>query len=138
MKKWMKKVGVSQLYVSTDTYNLEYIRLSKLLEVEDFKTFQYEIPRSVLLNIKDGGKAIIDQIICAHARVFVGSFGSTFSFRIQEDRSIMGFPYDMTYNRLCGDNETESACEQPTKWKVIYPVDLKVSDTEHHDHHTEL
>ncbi|CAF3926461.1 unnamed protein product [Rotaria magnacalcarata] len=55
--------------------------------------------------VKNGGKAIVDQWICAHARYFIGSYESTFSFRIQEDREILGFEQDSTFNRLCGDHE---------------------------------
>ncbi|KFO28080.1 GDP-fucose protein O-fucosyltransferase 2 [Fukomys damarensis] len=67
---------------------------------------------------KDGGVAIIDQWICAHARVFIGTSVSTFSFRIHEEREILGFDPKTTYNRFCGDQE--KACEQPTHWKVTY------------------
>jgi hypothetical protein len=42
--------------------------------------------------VKDGGIAIIDQLIASHAKYFIGSYESTFSFRIQEEREIMGFP----------------------------------------------
>ena len=41
---------------------------------------------------QDGGIAIIDQLIASHAKYFIGSYESTFSFRIQEEREIMGFP----------------------------------------------
>ncbi|KAF3843014.1 hypothetical protein F7725_001863 [Dissostichus mawsoni] len=67
---------------------------------------------------KDGGVAIIDQWICAHARYFIGTSVSTFSFRIHEEREILGFDPKATYNRFCGDNEKE--CEQPTHWKIVY------------------
>jgi len=49
--------------------------------------------------LKKGGVAIIDQIICANARYFVGSKESTFSFRIQEEREIMGFDPKTTFDR---------------------------------------
>ncbi|MPC16260.1 GDP-fucose protein O-fucosyltransferase 2 [Portunus trituberculatus] len=64
----------------------------------------------------DGGAAIVDQIICSHARYFVGSYESTFSFRIQEEREILGFTEETTFNRLCGSS---SKCEQPAKWRII-------------------
>ena len=41
-----------------------------------------------LSEFKDGGVAIIDQIVCAHAGYFIGSFESTFSFRIQGKKII--------------------------------------------------
>lgn len=43
---------------------------------------------------------------------------STFSFRIHEEREILGFDPKTTYNRFCGDSEKE--CEQPTHWKIVY------------------
>ena len=40
---------------------------------------------------KDGGVAIIDQVICSYAQYFVGTRESTFTFRIQEEREMLGF-----------------------------------------------
>lgn len=50
-------------------------------------------------------------------RYFMGTHESTFSFRIQEEREIMGFLVETTFNRLCGKNPK---CEQPAKWKISY------------------
>lgn len=51
-------------------------------------------------------------------RYFVGSYESTFSFRIQEEREILGFDPDTTFNRLCPDNDSD--CEKPSIWKIVY------------------
>lgn len=51
-------------------------------------------------------------------RYFIGSYESTFSFRIQEEREILGFDPDTTFNRLCPD--TNSDCEKPSIWKIVY------------------
>lgn len=51
-------------------------------------------------------------------RFFIGTSVSTFSFRIHEEREILGFDPKTTYNRFCGDTEKE--CEQPTHWKIVY------------------
>lgn len=51
-------------------------------------------------------------------RHFVGTYVSTFSFRIQEEREILGFDPETTFNRLCSESEEE--CEQPSKWKIVY------------------
>ncbi|OQR68769.1 GDP-fucose protein O-fucosyltransferase 2-like [Tropilaelaps mercedesae] len=67
--------------------------------------------------LTEGQIAIVDQIICSRADVFVGSFESTFSFRIQEEREILGKAPDTTFNRLCADGET--GCEQPTRWTIV-------------------
>lgn len=66
----------------------------------------------------DGGIAIIDQWICSHAKYFIGTKESTFSFRIYEERELMGFKSKMTYNQLC--NNHKSNCERPSRWKVVY------------------
>jgi len=52
------------------------------------------------------------------SRYFTGTYESTFSFRIQEEREIMGFPSDHTFNRLCGDNEKN--CSEPSKWRIVF------------------
>jgi len=67
----------------------------------------------------DGGVAIIDQWICAHATYFVGSFESTFSFRIREDRQMLGMTREDTFNDFCGIKDDENdphSCEKPTYW----------------------
>ncbi|XP_056670534.1 GDP-fucose protein O-fucosyltransferase 2 isoform X1 [Monodelphis domestica] len=51
-------------------------------------------------------------------RVFIGTSVSTFSFRIHEEREILGLDPKTTYNRFCGDQEQQ--CEQPTHWKIAY------------------
>ena len=51
-------------------------------------------------------------------RFFIGTSVSTFSFRIHEEREILGLDPRTTYNRFCGDQE--EACEQPTHWRVAY------------------
>lgn len=51
-------------------------------------------------------------------RFFIGTSVSTFSFRIHEEREILGLDPRTTYNRFCGDQE--EVCEQPTHWKIAY------------------
>ncbi len=86
---------------------------------ERVRLVKYQAPAEILSKFKDGGISIIDQWICAHARHFIGSHVSTFSFRIQEDREILGFDPSSTFNRLCPD-ENMNDCEQPAKWKIVY------------------
>lgn len=52
------------------------------------------------------------------SRFFIGTSVSTFSFRIHEEREILGLDPKTTYNRFCGDEE--KACEQPTHWRIAY------------------
>nr|XP_044606807.1 GDP-fucose protein O-fucosyltransferase 2 isoform X2 [Equus asinus] len=92
----------------------EYEQLKQLLP----EMVRFEPTWEELELYKDGGVAIIDQWICSHARFFIGTSVSTFSFRIHEEREILGLDPKTTYNRFCGDQE--AACEQPTHWKIAY------------------
>lgn len=84
----------------------------------NFNVFRYTPTKRVIDEYGDGGVAIIDQIICSYARYFTGTHESTFSFRIQEEREILGFPIHTTFNRLCGDEEEN--CLPPSVWKIVY------------------
>ena len=68
---------------------------------------------------KDGGLAILDQIICSHASYFIGTKESTFTFRIQEEREILGVPPGDTFDMLCTDKEwKKGGCEGGIKWLI--------------------
>ncbi|XP_039611253.1 GDP-fucose protein O-fucosyltransferase 2 isoform X1 [Polypterus senegalus] len=110
----MKKHKLDKVFIATDADDDELEKISKLLP----EMRRYEPTWEEMELYKDGGVAIIDQWICAHARYFIGTSVSTFSFRIHEEREILGFDPKTTYNRFCGDNEKD--CEQPTHWKIVY------------------
>jgi peptide-O-fucosyltransferase len=61
---------------------------------------------------------LISDHISFSCRFFTGTYESTFSFRIQEEREIMGFPPENTFNRLCGDGEQK--CSQPSRWRIVF------------------
>ena len=125
VKKYLKKYNVMKVFVATDAPEDEYEKFKaqfKKAEVHRFVPTQ-----EIHEKYKDGGVAIIDQWIAAHARVFVGTYVSTFTFRINEEREILGFDPETTFNRLCGDGE-EKECEQPTKWKIVYDGDSLFRD----------
>ena len=42
-------------------------------------------------------------------RFFIGSLESTFSFRIQEEREILGFPVEQTFSILCPEGQVANA-----------------------------
>ncbi|KAK7085637.1 GDP-fucose protein O-fucosyltransferase 2 [Halocaridina rubra] len=113
--KLLKLYELEKVYIATDAPLEETKELQQ--ELKSFRVFHYIPSQDVFNQWGDGGVAIIDQIICSHARYFIGSYESTFSFRIQEEREILGFPVDTTFNRLCGK---KSKCEQPAKWKIVY------------------
>lgn len=72
-------------------------------------------------HIKDGGVAIIDQIICSHAQYFIGTYESTFTYRIYEEREIMGFPKNSTFNTFCkNDDESDESCKKNSVWLIVY------------------
>ncbi|KAK1902848.1 GDP-fucose protein O-fucosyltransferase 2 [Dissostichus eleginoides] len=114
IRSLMKKHKLEKVFVATDADEEESKELRRLLP----DMVRFEPSTEDLELFKDGGVAIIDQWICAHARYFIGTSVSTFSFRIHEEREILGFDPKATYNRFCGDNEKE--CEQPTHWKIVY------------------
>ncbi|XP_011609164.1 GDP-fucose protein O-fucosyltransferase 2 [Takifugu rubripes] len=114
IRSLMKKHKLDKVFLATDADGGELKELKRLLP--EMLRFDPSIEDLELL--KDGGVAIIDQWICAHARFFIGTSVSTFSFRIHEEREILGFDPKTTYNRFCGDSEKE--CEQPTHWKIVY------------------
>ncbi|XP_051175782.1 GDP-fucose protein O-fucosyltransferase 2 [Leptopilina boulardi] len=111
----LKELNLKTLFVATDTDDYEFKKLEKYLE--NFKIIKF-IPNERENNkFKDGGIAIIDQIICSHARYFIGTLESTFTFRIQEEREIIGFPVNSTFNRLCGKDKE---CQNVSQWKIVW------------------
>ncbi|CAG0879424.1 unnamed protein product [Cyprideis torosa] len=62
--------------------------------------------------------AILDQIICSMAKYFIGTQESTFSFRIREEREMIGFNSDTTFNAFCGGPNGEY-CEAPSRWTIV-------------------
>ncbi|XP_037775793.1 GDP-fucose protein O-fucosyltransferase 2-like [Penaeus monodon] len=115
MKELLQAKELQDVYIATDAPLEEYVELEELMK--PYNVHRYDPSPEFFDQWGDGGVAIIDQIICAHARYFTGSYESTFSFRIQEEREIMGFPVETTFNRLCGK---KAKCEQPAKWKIVY------------------
>ncbi|XP_076175466.1 O-fucosyltransferase 2 isoform X2 [Ptiloglossa arizonensis] len=66
MKKKMNELGLKLLFVATDATEEEFKELEKYLFNHTVLRF---IPSDYILNkFKDGGVAIIDQIICSYAR----------------------------------------------------------------------
>ena len=123
LKELMKKYDVNKVFIASDGTKDEMKQLKSLLpEMVMFKASKEDKRK-----FKMGGLAIIDQIICSHARYFVGTKESTFSFRIQDEREIMCFNKDHTFNRICGEGE-EPDCEQPSRWKIVWKSDKEIWD----------
>nr|XP_011415600.2 GDP-fucose protein O-fucosyltransferase 2 [Crassostrea gigas] len=116
VKKLLKKLALDKVFVATDGTEEEYQEFRNYLKKH--QVHQFQPTRQEVGIYKDGGVAIIDQWIACHARYFIGSSGSTVSFRIREDREILGFEQSTTFNRFCGDEESD--CEQPAHWTIVY------------------
>jgi len=106
------------VFISSDAPKNEYEELKKSLKKTDVEAFRYVPTDEIHKKYMDGGVAIIDQSICSHARFFLGSYESTFTFRIQEEREILGFPTKKTFEMLCADGKFD--CERGSVWKIEY------------------
>ncbi|XP_068216184.1 GDP-fucose protein O-fucosyltransferase 2-like [Palaemon carinicauda] len=115
IEKLLKSYSLTKVFVATDASFDEIEELK--LKLKEYEVHYYSPSQEFFNQWGDGGVAIVDQIICSYARIFIGSYESTFSFRIQEEREILGFPVETTFNRLCGKKKK---CEQPAKWKIVY------------------
>ncbi|CAH8457745.1 unnamed protein product [Heterobilharzia americana] len=124
---------IDTIYLATDANQEEVENLKNLLY--PFQVLNFEPSESQWISYGPGGIAIIDQWICAHARYFIGTSLSTFTFRIVEERSIIGFLANTTFNNLCPNGvihlyratnhltvQTSRSlnCETLTDWPVIY------------------
>jgi len=114
LRKKLKEHELSVLYVATDAPQSEF----KVLQdsMQELKVIQFRPAEDIHRKYKDGGVAILDQIICSKAKYFIGSYESTFTFRIQEEREIMGFPVKSTFDMLCADGKEK--CEKGSQWKI--------------------
>ena len=120
LTKLMKEYDVQKVFIASDGTKEDMKKLKSLLP----QMVMYEPTNEQKKKYKMGGLAIIDQIICSHARYFIGTKESTFSFRIQDEREIMCFNKDTTFNRFCGDEEKD--CEQPSRWKIVWNSDNEI------------
>ena len=121
LKALMKQHNVDKVFVASDGTKEEMKELKSLLP----EMIMYKPSKEQRKKFKMGGIAIIDQIICSHAKYFTGTKESTFSFRIQDEREIMCFNKDATFNRICGEKEKDD-CEQPTRWKIVWNSDKEI------------
>ncbi|XP_055633960.1 GDP-fucose protein O-fucosyltransferase 2 [Toxorhynchites rutilus septentrionalis] len=118
IKRKLLELGLRKIFISSDGSKMDFHELKNYLK--RFKVVRY-VPESQqeLARFKDGGVAIIDQIICSHARFFIGTYESTFTYRIYEEREILGFPKDLTFNTFCREEETTN-CERNSIWPIQY------------------
>lgn len=61
-------------------------------------------------------------------RYFIGSYESTFTYRIYEEREIMGFPSESTFNTFCKSPNENDKCAKNSHWPIVYEKDILFSD----------
>ncbi|CAK9304567.1 unnamed protein product [Gordionus sp. m RMFG-2023] len=106
----MTQLNIRTLFLATDTVEKEIEDITKIMNNHNKRILIFRN------NMTPGELAIVDQIICSLSRYFIGTKDSTFTFRIQEEREIMGFESNTTYNVFC-DGITD--CHDISKWKYI-------------------
>ncbi|KAF6019994.1 POFUT2 [Bugula neritina] len=116
----MVKLGLKKIFIATDGTASEYKTLKGLLS--KYELYRFRPSKKELSKLLDGGVAVVDQWIAAHARHFIGTSTSTFSTRIFEERSLLGMSPDSTFNRVCGEKEEIRHCRvnQPGRWFPKY------------------
>uniref|UniRef100_A0A2A4KA84 GDP-fucose protein O-fucosyltransferase 2 n=1 Tax=Heliothis virescens TaxID=7102 RepID=A0A2A4KA84_HELVI len=116
--KALKKLpNIKKVFIATDASMSELNNLEKELSSLGYEIHFFLPSTAMIEEYGDGGIAIIDQIICSHAVHFIGTHESTFTFRIQEEREILGFDSSTTFNRLCPDM---GHCERVSKWTIVH------------------
>ncbi|XP_076234354.1 O-fucosyltransferase 2 isoform X2 [Calliopsis andreniformis] len=115
LREQLEQLQLNVLFVATDATEEEFNELKDYLV--NYTVLRFILSDYVLNKFKDGGIAIIDQIICSYARYFLGTHESTFTFRIQEDREIIGFPTKTTFNILCKNNKK---CDSTGQWEIVW------------------
>ena len=107
---------IKNVFIASDADQNEWSIIEQLLLDLDLKVYRFQSSE-----LTDGQIAIIDQWIASHAILFVGTYDSTFSFRIQEEREILGFSPNTTFNALCSKCEEEiTLCKQESQWKIVF------------------
>ncbi|XP_066257171.1 GDP-fucose protein O-fucosyltransferase 2 [Euwallacea similis] len=112
----LEELQLSKVFFATDAPAKEFEQLHGFLSSK-YEVFKYTPTKDIERKYSAGGVAIIDQILCSYARYFVGTSDSTFSYRIREEREIIGFPTKMTFNVLC---KNKDKCEKPSVWKIVF------------------
>ena len=124
LKRKCQEHEVNKVFLATDAPEREVEQLRNSLG-NDINLVKYNPSNDVLQKYKDGGIAILDQMICSNAKYFLGSYESTFTFRIQEEREIRGFAVENTFDMFCKTGEFN--CRKGSVWKIVYP-DKKLND----------
>ncbi|KAM8719491.1 hypothetical protein ACLKA7_012104 [Drosophila subpalustris] len=120
IKQLLRAFNLSTVFVASDATPYELLELKELFYRFRFVHFTPE-SNAQRHQLKDGGVAIVDQLICSYARHFVGTYESTFTYRIYEEREILGFSKSSTFNTFCkalGGN-----CARNAVWPIVWNDD---------------
>ena len=131
LNKLKKETGLKDVFLASDADKKGLHIILRVTEYYSYHSIERKLLKKLVKNVVwyepevhhlygDGGVAIIDQWICAHASYFVGSYESTFSFRIREDRQLLGRTKEDTFNDICGVKDDENdphSCEKPSHWE---------------------
>lgn len=113
-------VKTKNVFIASDATQEEWSTIELLLAEIGLNWFRFQASESTE-QLNDGQIAIVDQWIASHAILFVGTYDSTFSFRIQEEREILGFEPNTTFNALCPKcDQIFQLCKQESQWKIVY------------------
>ncbi|KAH8331874.1 hypothetical protein KR067_000209 [Drosophila pandora] len=129
-KQLMRGFNLTTVFVATDATPYELMELKELFYRFRFVHFTPEsnVQRREL---KDGGVAVVDQLVCAYARYFVGTYESTFTYRIYEEREILGFPQSSTFNTFC--RALGGVCSRNSVWPIVWDDGNDFEDEEEED-----
>lgn len=117
IKRALAELGLHKVYLSSDCSGSEFHDMKTFLR--GVNLYKFKPPWEYHVQLGDGAVAIVDQIICSHARKFIGTFESTFTYRIYEEREILGFPQDLTFNTLCKRDDLLD-CNRNSIWPIRY------------------
>lgn len=90
-----------RVYLATDLERDQYRELRDQLQREAGVEVYNFADVELRTDLSAGELAIIDQWIVSHARWFVGTAKSAFTSRVMEEREILGFATNTTFNTLC-------------------------------------
>ncbi|KAH8273441.1 hypothetical protein KR018_000614 [Drosophila ironensis] len=116
-KQLMRAYNVSSVFVASDATAYELMELKELFHRFRFVHFAPE-SNAQRRELKDGGVAVVDQLVCAYARYFVGTYESTFTYRIYEEREILGFSQASTFNTFC--KALGGSCSRNAVWPIVW------------------
>ncbi|EDV45480.2 GDP-fucose protein O-fucosyltransferase 2 [Drosophila erecta] len=117
VKQLLRAFNMTTVFLATDATPYELMELKELFY--RFRLVHFAPESNVQRReLKDGGVAVVDQLVCAYARYFVGTYESTFTYRIYEEREILGFSQASTFNTFC--KALGGSCSRNAVWPIVW------------------